>query len=265
VSAEALQQVRTAAAWVGTLRPGQPFVVWVDPFGSAGALSPALKERTIRAALPADLQARFHMVAGTLLDDLVSAPLGGPFGSGLSPAMRTAVLPYWRDARPFLVGGAPVVVLRALDPPDFEAARRADIAFPIGSGTIAIRNDRGRGPARSFVGAPQPDAFPGAIRAALWSIGLLALLMAAGLGWTRALLGRGPDPRVVFGLAPALGAAALVIVGTASSRLGMSLGGQTAWIVWALTTVGGFAAAALAGRDGKEDLPTPPDVGSNDG
>jgi hypothetical protein len=253
---EALQQVRTAAAWLGTLKPG-PFVIWVSPFGPAGTESPALKERTIRAALPANLQERFHMVAG----DFVSWGLGDPF-FGLSPAMRAAVRPYWDQAWPLLKGSAafPILILRSLDPKEFEEFdERGGIGKVLAPGVLALPSESGRVPSRAVTVPDQTNAFQGIMGSAFWTVLLLALLSGAGLGWTRVIAGRRAHPAVAFGLSPAVGAGGLVLVGTLVSRLGVGLGTGASWAVWLAVTAGGAVAAraaAAAGRDRQATLRT---------
>ena len=51
---EALREARVMAAWAEQTPASGPLVVWVSPSGPAGTLSAALKERTLRAALPPD-------------------------------------------------------------------------------------------------------------------------------------------------------------------------------------------------------------------
>ena len=184
------------------------------------------------------------MVAGRM----VAVFLGEDIGAGLGQSMRSAVLPYWREARPLLVRGVPVVTIRAFDPPDFLDLVSSGTASQIGAGVLALANGRGQLPTRSFAKAQPVSAFPGSTGSAVWAFVFLLLMAVAGSGWTRAMIGREAHPAVLFGLSPAVGAAALILVGTIVSRLGAGLGDATAWIVWAGTSVGGAAAARAARR-----------------
>jgi hypothetical protein len=255
---EAVREARILAAWTEQTPASEPFLVWVSPFGPAGTLSAALKERTLRAALPPDAQQRFHMVAGSL-GHLIAD--GDPL-AGLSPAMREAVLPYWRDADRFLSGAKAHawLFLRAFNPSEFPQ----DIAQPgvrsLGPGVVLTA--AGRPPAPIAVPATT-NAYAGAAGAAFWAIVSLLLLAAAGYGWTRFIVGSEGDAAVVFGLTPAVGAAVLVLVGSVVSRVGAGLGGAVGWMVWVATAVGGLVAARLVGSaaphaDGKAALPTAP-------
>jgi hypothetical protein len=253
---EALREARIMAVWTEQTPRSGPFIVWVSPFGPAGTLSAALKERTLRAALPPQAQERFHMVAGSpghLIAD------GDPL-AGLAPAMREAVLPYWRDAQPFLsrVTVRAFLFLRAFNPSEFPQDAAQPGVRTLGPGVVLAA--AGKPPAPIDVPA-QTIAYPGAVRAAVWAIVILLLLAAAGYGWTMLVVGNQRDPAVVFGLTPAVGAAAVVIVGSVVSRAGAGVGDVVGWLVWGATAIGGLAAARLmrpraATGDGKEALPT---------
>ncbi len=243
VTPEALQEVRTAAAWLETLKPG-PFVIWVSPFGPAGTESAALKERTIRAALPANLQEHLHMVPG----NIVASALNDPF-NGLSPAMRAAVRPYWDAAQPVLRSStpAPFLILRSFDTKEFVDLSSEGKA--VGPGVLVLPGDRGRLPTHVARASTKPNSFPGVVPSALWTVGFLALLAIAGYGWTRVVLGDRAHPAVRYGLTPAVGAGSLVLVGTIVSRLGVGLGTTVSWVVWFIVAAGGAIASRLTGGE----------------
>jgi hypothetical protein len=79
------------------------------------------------------------------------------------------------------------------------------------------------------------------------AVGLFALLLAAGLGWAIALVPASVPVRVA--LAPASGVAALVLVGTVASVLGLrtSHTGSALGLVL-VVAAGGFLAAFVAIR-----------------
>src|SRR5206468_11824765 len=111
----------------------------------------------------------------------------------------------------------------------------------IGSGVILVNGIDGPYiPAR-----PLADAFPGVVGSAAWTAALLALLFLTGLGWTWAMLGPGAPPAVVAGSAPAVGAGAMILVGTVVSRAGAGLGGSAGVTTLMAVAVAGFGAAAL--------------------
>jgi hypothetical protein len=83
---------------------------------------------------------------------------------------------------------------------------------------------------------PLEPSSPGAI--ALSSLLAFLLLWVAGFGWARVAVA---DRWSAASLAPALGAAALVVMGVAIDRVGMSLGRDgPAWLVSALAGGGGY-------------------------
>jgi hypothetical protein len=257
ITQEALREARIMAAWAEQPSASGPFIVWVSPFGPAGTLSAALKDRTLRAALPPDAQQRFHMIAGSLGAWIAD---GDPF-EGLSPAMRASALPYWRDAAPLLNRGTGAwLFLRAFNPSEFAQLRGSNGSRPLGAGVILAAG--GRPPAPIHV----PDAkfaYPGALGTASWALVILLLMGVAGYGWTRVVGGPDAHPAIVFGLTPAVGAAVLVLVGSVVSRAGAGLGGAPGWLVWGATTVGGLIAAMFTrsvapDADGKGALPTAP-------
>lgn len=238
IDGAAFQQAEVVSAWSRTLPAGQPFVVLVSPTGTAGTLSAALKERTIRAALPANRQEAFHLFAGTAGELAARRQPTTP-----NPAMNAAILPYWLDVRPVLASDPPVVVLQRFDPSDY-ASPQAD-GRSLGPGVLLLGGATGSsGP---FLPPPSAEAFPGALAAGVWTAALLGLLAAAGLGWAIAIHGWGAPPAVLFGSAPAVGTGALVLAGTVVSRLGVGLGGW-AGVATALAVATGGAAAAVLRR-----------------
>jgi hypothetical protein len=234
----ALQQAGVVATWSRTLPPGRPFVILVSPFGTAGTLSAALKERTVRLALPAERQQDVHLFVGTAAELAARRQPRTP-----SPQMNAAILPYWDDVRPVLASNPPVVVLRAFDPADYAALEPG--GRPIGPGALLVTGPAGTA---TFEPPTVPDAFPGAVAAAAWTAVLLGLLFVAGLGWAVAILGPGAPEPVLLGMAPAVGAGALILAGTLASRAGAGLGGGAGVGTVAAVSLGGFAAATLRRR-----------------
>ena len=235
----ALSQLSGVAAWSETLPVGTPFVVLVSPHGPAGTESPALKERTVRIALPADRQAQAHVFVGSL-DDL----LAGRRTVTPNPAMNAAILPYWRDVEPLLSSGPPVVVVHALAPAERDPSRRPGVRS-IGPGSWVLRGGASAGGGLQRRVLAPPDAFPGVVGSALWAAAFLLLLWTAGFGWTRVVVGPGAPPPVAIGLAPAIGAAALIVTGTVASRFGVPLGGVSGVAVYVATVAAGVGCAAL--------------------
>jgi hypothetical protein len=237
----ALRSLAAVAAWSQTLPAGAPFVVLVSPYGPAGTESPALKERTVRAGLPADRQQQAHVFVGTL-DDL----LAGRRTMTPNPAMNAAIEPFWRDVAPVLASKPPIVIVHALAPT--ERNPHGPPGGPSGPGWWVERSGPPPGIASpTFDTAEPPDAFPGVVGAALWAGAFLALLWSAGLGWTWVMVGRDAPPPVAMGLAPAVGAAALIVAGTLASRLGVPLGRASVIVVYLVAVLAGFGFARVVG------------------
>jgi hypothetical protein len=150
--------------------------------------------------------------------------------------MNAATLPYWEQVRTVLPSRPPILILRAFAPGAFHDAIGAGQAREIGPGVALLR---GPEPAAALAARPAPLAFTGLRAAVAWAALLLALLFAAGVGWSWAFLGPSVHPGVLVGSAPAIGAGMLILVGVPVSRAGVALGG------WAGATV--VAAVALSG------------------
>jgi hypothetical protein len=75
------------------------------------------------------------------------------------------------------------------------------------------------------------------------SVGIVALLIVVGGGWSIALMWPRAGRLAVAALAPAMGTAFLILGGVVLNRLGIPLRGLGAWIVPVLLASGGWAAA----------------------
>ena len=103
-----------------------------------------------------------------------------------------------------------------------------------------------------LAGPPLPPSFePPAPFHVGWTELLLAsalalvVLAAVGWGWVRSVLD--VSGLAAFGLAPAFGVAAIVLVGTAASRLGLSLGSGGGWLIVLAAAASGWIVLALGG------------------
>jgi hypothetical protein len=239
-----LREATAMASFVDRLPARTPFIVVVSPFGPAGTESTALKERTIRAALAPDRQEDLHLFVGTLADLEAGRRTSTP-----NPAMNAATLPYWRDVRRLLAERPPSFVLRSFAPAEFGVRPSAAAVLAPGVASLPGRVSIGGEPIAGSRPLPAlPEGFPGVLRSAVWAGSFLALLWAAGLGWTLALSGSREPAPVWIALAPAVGAGGLILVGTIVSRSGAALDGTATWIAWVLTAASGAVAASLARR-----------------
>ena len=235
----AVQQARTADQYVRTLPADQPVVFLVGYQGRPGALSPTLKERTVRMGLSPDRQVDAHIFVGTL-SDLLAGRRTPP------PDARTERLTrrYWEDVRPFLAAGTPVVILASM--------ARAGYSQALAMGALRVAPDvavlRGPAAALEFPAAPLPDEVPSLPAGLWWGLAVLVLLSVVGAGWTRALLGPGHAPETVAAMAPVVGAGVVMVGGLAAAELGVRLGGAGAIAVYAVLAAMGVAATLVDSR-----------------
>jgi hypothetical protein len=239
---EALRQATIAAEYVEALPEGEPVVFVVGPFGRAGLLSVPLKERTIRVPLAAERQDDAYFFVGDPDDFLAGR-------RSLAQGERTneATLPYWIAVRPILERDPLGVILRSLAPQEFERSLRDLAASEIGPGVAVLRPPPGQ-PA-TVAGSesadlpPVPSAVPTIELGVLWALAVLAALGVAGAGWAVVFLGRRPDPVTFAFLAPAAGAAMLILGGVVVARAGVGMGGPAGVATFAVVALAGYVSA----------------------
>ncbi len=231
--ATAFQQARETVPYLDRLPPAQPVVFLVGPLGSSGSISAALKERTIRAALPPSRQESVFVVPGEPAD-----LLAGRFTRVPNPDVNAHNLPYWQTARPALAAGAPVLLVQELGPKEFEAATAKLDAPVIAPGVALLRGPRPPGPLPSV--APLRPVFT-TERGMIVALLLVVLMTVAGWGWTEWLLGPGVAPLLAISLAPAVGAGMVVLGGLVTAKAGFALGGAAGVVTWgAVVIVGSY-------------------------
>ena len=239
ISPVALRQAEAAAAYVEQLPAGQPFVFLVSSAGKAGVLSVALKERTIRVALPPERQPDAYVFVGDARDVLSGrrTPLG--------PRMTDATSEYWDAVRTVLPTRPPVLVLRGMAEKQFREATEQLGATVIAPGVALIQGLPPNGPLSL---APPPRLVPplrlGLLRGAL----LLVLLGVAGGGWAIVILGADAPVHTLVGMAPAVGAAGVILAAVMPARLGVGAGGGVGIAVLVAVAAAGWIAARVAGR-----------------
>jgi hypothetical protein len=239
----AFDQARYAAAYLSdaAIPPERPVIFVVGPTWHSGPISTALKERTIRAAMPPQRQEDVHVYPGDYMN-LVDR-LGTRTGNDEIDAANS---PYWQDAFEVLDDDPVVIAISQLGPEEYGPALEASGGAEYSSG-VAI------------LAGPQPDPaanvsidFPGPVPATelgfLQAAFLLAALGLAGLGWTVWFLGGDrTDPIRVLSLSPAVGCAALMIPAVLVAKLfSTGVGGTTGKLIWVAVTFGGGAVAALS-------------------
>jgi hypothetical protein len=247
--ATAFEQARSATPYLDRLPAAQPVVFLVGPLGSSGSISVALKERTIRAALPPSVQERVYVVPGEPTD-----LLAGRFTRVPNPDVNAHNLPYWQTARPVLAGHPPVLVLQELGPMEFQQAT-AQLEAPVVAPGVALL--QGPRPASPLPAVQPLRPVPRSLVGLMWGVLVVVLLAAAGFGWSWWFLGPGATPLLTVSLSPAVGAGMLVLAGLVTAKAGLLLGGPAGVITFAVVAVAGLVVAAWSTRIGvREDRPT---------
>jgi hypothetical protein len=231
---KALQQAETAGGYVRTIPAGKPVVFLVSPRGSAGLVSVPLEERTIRVGMPPDRQTDVHVYAGEP-DDL----LAGRRSLLGRPRIDAATLPYWTDVRPLLPEKPPVLILAALAPKQFGTAVAGLGAMQIAPGVALLQGPQPHEPLRP---APLPRPVPGTGASIVWAATLFGLLLSSGWGWASLFL-RGLPARSRAAVAPAFGAAMLMIGGLVVAKAGVRLAGPGGVVTFLLVTAIGIGLA----------------------
>jgi len=222
---------------------GTPLVFLVDNGEPTVSFLATRAGNVIRDGLPADRIRDAHVYVGSPQNWLAGRPTldGDPQHDALSHL-------YLRDIR--AAGGHPVAFLLApFDRPGLAAARAHGVV--VARGVIVL------GPTQPVPAGPEVDPIRPTSSWRLVVAGLLSflLLAALGLGWALAVV---PRRRAALALAPALGAAALILVGVALERVGVPLGGAGPPAVSAVVGAGGYALAfRRARRDRREREPLP--------
>ncbi|MFL5766639.1 MAG: hypothetical protein ACJ758_02195 [Actinomycetota bacterium] len=231
VAAQEVEAAQAAGEVVGGLAQGTPLVFIVDSGeATAGFLAPRA-ENVIRAAMPPDRIADVHVFVGTLADEQANRPTvrGDPQFDSLSRTYLQAI--HSAEAR---TSERPATfVLQPFAPSEYADAK----GMVLGSRTVLVRaRDVLAGPPRPVPYDTLDPASPALIAAT--ALGILALLFAVGFGWARAVLSH---PVQAFGLAPAFGAAALMLGAVVAEPLGVALTGAGPPIVSAVVAAGGYA------------------------
>jgi len=234
LSPVAVQEAESAARYVGELPQGRPFVVLIGPLGRAGVLSPALKERTVRVALPPERQTDAHFFVGNPADLLAGRRT--PLGPGLTDATND----YWNDVRTVLPRDPPVLIVRALAEKEYAEAVSSLRARVVAPGVALLR---GPPPPAALSAASIPNPVPRVRSGLAWGLALIVLLFVAGAGWTVALAGFDAPAEVLAGLCPAVGAAVIILFGLAAAKLGVRLGGVGGVATFSVATLSGVAVA----------------------
>jgi hypothetical protein len=219
-------RVTEAAEFAAALPPGTPLVFPVENEQRGVSFLATRADNVIRAALPAGRIRDAHVYVG--LPENYARDRPTTLGTRQHDEMSRL---YLRDIHQ--ADGRPAAfVLAPFNRPAFaQDPRPGRLVAP---GVLAL----GSHPVRArFPGEPLGPS-------SSWGLavsGLVSLLFIAvvGFGWAWATLG-GPAS---VALAPAFGTAALVLLGIALERIGISLTGWGPWVISALAGAGGYVAA----------------------
>jgi hypothetical protein len=209
----------------------RPFVLIVGPTDWTNI---GLVGHTARAALPPDRLASLYLYVGTPQDYLAQRPID-------SDVSRS----FFRAIQPLYARNPIAFELASFDPQGFRswATQHADTLV---DDRVAVLG----GPAQPMTlrsDAPPVNRFP------WWAIGLLAVgavlvLAFAGLGWTLWAFRPWLRPAELLAVAPAVGIAAVVVVGTVVDRAGLRLEGLAGAAVPFVAAGLGWAGWVLRGR-----------------
>jgi hypothetical protein len=235
----ALQESFTASRYLRLIPEGQPVVFIVGASGPAGIISVPLKERTIRVAVAPERQPDVYLFVGTPADFLAGRRTLVP-----NQAVNEETLPYWEQVRTVLGARPPALALKSLGPRQFADAVGSG-APELGPGVALVRGPR---PGAVIAATKLPPAVPSLPIGLLWAAALLALLSAAGAGWTKVFLGPGTSPPVFLALVPAVGCAVLMLGGFVATEIGIRLSGPGGILTYLVVSASGAIGAALGGR-----------------
>lgn len=227
-----VKRLGTAARVANATPAGTPLVFLVDDDDPELIFLATLAGNIVRASMPPDRVRDVYLYVGTPARYLAGRPT--LVGDASHDAMSRL---YLEDVR--AAGGEPLaLVVAPFNRPGMAEARRMGVV--VERGVVVL----GEGPvvAPADVASLQDPLEP----FSRWSvpvaaIALFALLTVVGLGWSRAAMGPGGG---ALALAPAFGAAALIVAGVAVDRLGLRLEGfAVPAAVSALAATGGYLAS----------------------
>jgi hypothetical protein len=233
IAADEVAAAQAVGEAVGGLPQGTPLVFVVDSGdATAGFLAPRA-ENVIRAAVPPERIADVHVYVGTLADDEANRPTvrGDPQFDALSRTYLAAI----HDAETQTSQNPVTFVLQPFAPTAFASARHSGLV--LGNGAVLMN------PQEVVAGKPMPRPYDtlessSPLLTVATALGMLALVFAVGIGWARAAISH---PIESFALAPAFGAAALLLGGIVAERLDVALTGVGPPLISAVVAAGGYA------------------------
>jgi hypothetical protein len=230
-------QIAAAGRYAAAQPDAGPVVLVVD---RPDVVLAAFYQRVVGAVVPGPAGSRVLVFLGAAGDALA----GRPTLTGV-PSRDALARKLFAEIRPALAAGAPVLAGRDLDPEGF-ASR--SFGAPLLGATVAVL----RGPPPTGqIGSGPLEPLPAGWALLLFALAALGVTTAAGIGWA-ALAAPGAPPPVRWSLAPAIGAAALIVTALATERLGFPPDRGTAELLTGLSMMasGGALVAARRSRPG---------------
>lgn len=209
----AVQQIREAGVVASDLPSGTPLIFVVDdPNEDSVAFHATNDANLIRAYMPADRIRDVHVYVGQAANFLAGIPT--IYGTPQHDALSTTFMNDIRSAGETeqQSPAAQVFTLEAFNPPG--------VGLPVG--------------ATASADLPSPWKIVAS------GVMVFALLWATGFGWARGVT---RDDVRATALAPAFGAAALIVAGVFADRIGLRLAGAIPLAVTALAGLGGYGFA----------------------
>jgi len=227
---DAVSQAGAADRYMDTLGPRSP-VVFVLRYRPEFAQGVAAEERNILFGLSPENEERAYFFVGDPADALAGRRTDPPDENS-----GDMTQPYWKAVRSVLPSKPPVVILRGLAPGQFQNAGALG-GQEIAPGVMLLQ---GPPPLSPVALKSVPDAAPPLPAALGWALLTFALLAVAGIGWSYSFLRGRSHFEEMLGLAPALGAAAIVLGAFLVDELGMPpgrLGGLVGFVFAAASGV----------------------------
>jgi hypothetical protein len=248
---DAVDDITAAARYAAATDPGTPWVFPVDSPSSRISFLATRVRNVIRAAVPPDRIADVYVIAPppptslSPADEREWAALARLYAADAAAASRNAPAPIVID----------IAAFDARDDdrrPECSAASSRDASSPVCKALHDPGVEVTDGVFLSGLSQPVPAASRDTtLDSSMPTVALagplvLVLLAVAGLGWTSLVV---RDPILALALAPAFGAAAVVIGGVIFDRVGLRLDGAgPGWLVLLVVTGVGYAALVAERR-----------------
>jgi hypothetical protein len=225
--------LRTAANYLEQVRADTPVIVVVEGPEDLPSLGMFQAFRRVRSVVPG------RLVSGTVvyLGDPEELLAGRRTVRPTQPTFEIVAKTYWERIGPYRGSDSIVLVLRPFHR-SYGRLRNQHPEWEIGPGVLLAR-----GPAPVAEVAPgAPPSRPTTSELVGSTAALVLLLAACGIGWSVSLLKVGVVEQVA--LAPALGAASLIVAGLVIARAGFAMRGAPMITAAAVAAGGGWVVLA---------------------